>query len=67
MPPPLLPKQFQLKPIALVVTVLAVPALHRLALGAVTDATLLAVPHTPIELASNVAVMVQSAETLPVV
>ena len=64
-PPPLPPTQLQPKLLATGVTAPAVPLAHRFALGAVIDATVLAVPHAPIVLPANVAVMVQSAETLP--
>ena len=46
--PPLLPAQSQLKVVVALVTLLGVPVLHRLALGAALAATALALPQTPV-------------------
>ena len=45
--PVLLPAQLQSNAAAVVATLLAVPALHRLVLGAVSTVTALALPQTP--------------------
>ena len=65
--PPFDPSQFQEKLAAVVVTAVALPKPQKLAVGAVRLPTPLAVPHTPLTLASNVALTVQSAITAPVV
>lgn len=62
------PSQLHVKLDAPLVTALAVPTLHKFALGAARTATPLAVPQAPlIGLATNDAVTVQSAATAPVV
>ena len=62
------PTQLQPKLLATGVTAPAVPLAHRLALGAAIDATVLAVPQTPLTAAAaKVAVTVQFAEIAPVV
>ena len=70
MVPPLLPLQVHVKLLVPLATVDAVPALHKLALGATNDGTPLAEPHAPLTgtmTAVNVAFTVQSAATVPVV
>lgn len=64
-----MPLQLQVKLDAPLVTTLAVPAVHKFALGAARTATPLAEPHTPLtgRSATNDAVTVQSAVTAPVV
>ena len=66
--PPLTPVQPQVKLVAPDATVLAAPLAHRLALGAATDAALLAVPHEALTAALKlVLTTVQSALIAPVV
>ena len=68
--PPLLPLQLQAKKrLSALETAVAVPALHRLLLGATRLATPFALPHAPLTgttTATNVALTVQSAATAPV-
>ena len=67
--PPLAPTQVQVKLLVPVDTADAAPKLHRLALGATSEATPLADPQAPFcgtSTAVNVALTVQSATTVPV-
>ena len=66
MPPPTVPVQPQVKLVAAEATALAVPTLHRFALGAATVATVFAPPQVAFTAALKVALTVQSALIAPV-
>jgi hypothetical protein len=66
-PPPPTPAQDQVNWLAAVDTTLAVPAAHKFAAGATSDATPFAVPHVPATIGEKLAITVQSAVTGAVV